>query len=149
MTDIWDDCPLKERPNEKDYATTIPYELVCLEDDTKMWNWLEKLKRRYKPYDELLKADNLIAMDINKILEKGQTPILIDEEWFNKLKEKAEKYESTVGAIEALHQRVNEIENEYKTKIDDIKNWHHIQIGKAVDSTDIRELGKILTGDPE
>lgn len=84
MTDIW-----TEKPEARDgYSALIDtYEAQAMDA------WLEKLKAHYEPYDKLLKAEPLMPMDIKSVLKKEGMPILIDEGWFNNLKDKAKTFD--------------------------------------------------------
>ncbi len=83
---------LGEKPNTVPAGTLNDmFQKVYLGKD--MDTWLEKLEEHYAPYDELLKAEPLMPMDIKSVLAKEGTPILIDEGWFQELKEKADKWD--------------------------------------------------------
>lgn len=76
--------------------------------------WLKKLKAHYEPYDELLKAEPLMPLDIKSVLAKEGMPILIDEGRFRELKGKAEKYDeliktSAVANLERLTEKLGAI----------------------------------------
>jgi len=107
--------------------------------------WLEKLKNYYEPYDKLLKVEPLMPLDIRSVLAKEGMPILIDEERFNELKDKAERYEKQYG-------NMTEYAIELENKLEAVKKWKYgillrmpfIGNQGHISRSDLDELEKIL-----
>lgn len=96
MTDPW-----AEKPRSSDACDHLSFSKVY--DDKEMDAWLEKLKAHYEPYDELLKAEPLMPLDIKSVLAKEGMPILLNEKRFRELEDKAKKYEEIQAAVPLVH----------------------------------------------
>lgn len=74
MTDLWESCPMKDKPTHEYYNLRKPFESATYKLDLEMWNWLEKAKIEL---DKLEAIDTLMTEHPNiHTLPNGQYSIL-------------------------------------------------------------------------
>jgi len=88
MTDLWESCPMKEKPTHQSYDLMRPFESATYKLDLEMWGFLEKVKAEYDCMSTVLSLLQSLG-----VVEKGDEETGYD--WFvtnkfNELKERAE-----------------------------------------------------------